>query len=162
MRLRPTPGVVLPALGARRRAVLVLLLPLVVGAIGCRQPPTPGGPADFRAGAGGGEWELTELAGQPAPTGGGGRRATLRFESDTARVAGFAGCNRYFGTYTVDGTALRFGPIGMTRMACAEGMELEQQLGAALEATRSYTLNANQLSLLGSNGPVARFERRTP
>jgi heat shock protein HslJ len=137
-----------------------LLLPLVVAAIACRQHPTPGGPADFRAAAAGGEWELTELAGQPAPTGAGGRRATLRFESDTARVAGFAGCNRYFGTYTVDGTALRFGAIGMTRMACAEGMGLEQQLGVVLEATRSYTINANQLTLVGNNGPVARFERR--
>jgi heat shock protein HslJ len=162
MRLRPTPGVSFPALGARRTAVLVLLLPLVVGALGCRRPPTSAGPADFRAAASGAEWELKELAGQPAPTGVGGRRATLRFESDTARVAGFAGCNRYFGTYTVDGTALRFGAIGMTRMACAEGMGLEQQLGAALEATRSYTLNASQLTLLGSNGPVARFERRMP
>jgi heat shock protein HslJ len=162
MRLRPTPGVNFPALGARRSAVLVLLLPLVVGAIDCRRPPTPGGPADFRAATAGSEWELTELAGQPAPTGVGGRRATLRFEPDTARVAGFAGCNRYFGTYTVDGSALRFGAIGMTRMACAEGMGLEQQLGTALEATRSYTLNATQLTLLGSNGRVAQFERRTP
>lgn len=161
MRLRPTPGVNSPARGARRTAVLVLLL-LVVGAIACRRPPTQAGPADFRAAASGAEWELRELAGQPAPTGAGGRRATLRFEPDTARVGGFAGCNRYFGTYTLDGTAIRFGAIGMTRMACAEGMGLEQQLGAALEATRSYTLDANQLTLLGSNGAVARFERRSP
>jgi heat shock protein HslJ len=162
MRLRPTAGANFPVLGARRSAVLVLLLPFVVGAIDCRRPPTPGGPADFRAATAGSEWELTELAGQPAPTGVGGRRATLRFEPDTARVAGFAGCNRYFGTYTIDGSALRFGPIGMTMMACAEGMGLEKQLGAAFEATRSYTLNANQLTLVGSNGPAARFERRTP
>lgn len=159
---RPTTGVNFPALNVRRLVVLGLLLPFVVGVIGCRQPPGPAGPVDFRAAAAGAEWELIELAGQPAPAGVGGRRATIRFEPDTARVAGFAGCNRYFGTYTVDGTALRFGAIGMTRMACAEGMGLEQQLGAALEATRSYTLNANQLTLMGSNGPAARFERRTP
>ena len=144
-----------------RLAGLGLILPLIFAAA-CRQPPTPGGPADFRAAAAGADWELSELAGQPAPTGAGGRRATLRFERDTARVTGFAGCNRYFGTYTLDGTALRFGPIGMTRMACAEGMGLEQQLGAALEATRSYTLNGNDLTLLGTSGPAARFERRQP
>ena len=144
-----------------RLAGLGLILPLIVAAA-CRQPPTPGGAADFRAATAGADWELRELAGQPAPTGAGGRRATLRFEPDTARVTGFAGCNRYFGTYTLDGTALRFGPIGMTRMACAEGMGLEQQLGAALEATRSYTLNGNDLTLLGTSGPVARFERRPP
>ena len=138
-----------------RVAGLGLILPLIVAAA-CRQP------ADFRAAAAGADWELRELAGQPAPTGAGGRRATLGFEPDTARVTGFAGCNSYFGTYTLDGTALRFGPIGMTRMACAEGMGLEQQLGAALEATRSYTLTGNDLTLLGTSGPAARFERRPP
>lgn len=145
-----------------RLAGLGLILPLIVAAIACRQPPTPAGPAVFRAATAGAEWELTELAGQPAPRGAGGRPATLRFETDTARVAGFAGCNRYFGTYTVDGTALRFGPIGMTKMACAEGMALEQQLAEALGAARSYELSANRLTLMGSNGPVARFERRAP
>lgn len=175
MRLRPTPGVNFPALGARRTAALVLLLPLVVGAIDCRRPPTSAGPADFRAAASGAEWELKELAGQPAPTGVGGRRATIRFEPDTARVAGFAGCNRYFGTYTLEGRSIRFGPIGMTRMACAEGMTLEPQLAAALEATRSYEFRTfdlvidtdrvgqmSELNLLGSSGPVALFERSAP
>ena len=145
-----------------RIGTLVLLLPVVVGTIACRQPRTPGGPADFRAATAGAEWELRDLAGQPAPTGAGGHRATLRFEPETARVAGFAGCNRYFGTYTLEGTKLQFGPIGMTRMACAEGMGLEQQLAAALEATRSYTLNGNEITLVGTSGPVARFERRPP
>jgi heat shock protein HslJ len=149
-------------MGRFARLARLGLIPLIVAAAACRQPPTPGGAADFRAAVAGADWELRELAGQPAPTGAGGRRATLRFEPDTARVAGFAGCNRYFGTYTLDGTALRFGPIGMTRMACAEGMGLEQQLGAALEATRSYTLNGNELTLLGTSGPAARFERRPP
>ena len=47
----------------------------------------------------------------------------------------------------------------MTKMACAEGMTLEQQLAEALGAARSYELSANRLTLVGSNGPVARFER---
>jgi heat shock protein HslJ len=145
-----------------RLAGLGLVLPLITP-IGCRQAPTPDlGPAAFRAVTAGVDWELRELAGQPAPTGAGGRRATLRFEADTARVAGFAGCNRYFGTYALDAKTIRFGPIGMTKMACTEGMSLEQQLGAALEATRSYELSSSQLTFLGTNGPVARFERRAP
>ena len=119
-------------------------------------------PSAFRTAASGSDWELRELRGAPAPTGAGGRRATLRFEPDTARVAGFAGCNRYFGTYTLDGRTLRFGPIGMTKMACAEGMELEQQLGAAFEATRGYELSASDLTLLGESGAVARFARAQP
>lgn len=145
-----------------RLAALGLMTPLLFAAIACRQPPMPAGPADFRAAVAGADWDLMELAGQAAPTGAGGRRATIRFEADTSRATGFAGCNRYFGSYTLAGTTLRFRPVGMTRMACAEGMQLEQQLSAALDATRSYTLNANQLTLLGGEGPVARFERRPP
>ena len=152
---------------------LGLILPLIVTAVGCRQPPTPAGPAEFRTTVAGADWELIELAGQPAPTGAGGRRATIRFEPDTPRVAGFAGCNRYFGTYTLDGQTIRFGPIGMTRMACAEGMTLENQLATALEATRRYELTTfdltidrdrvgemKRLTLIGSSGPVAVFTRR--
>jgi heat shock protein HslJ len=149
--------------GATRMAALALLLPLVAAAITCRQPPNAGlGPAAFRAATAGADWELRELAGQPAPTGAGGRSATLRFDPDTARVTGFAGCNRYFGTYTLDGSTIRFGPIGMTKMACIDGMALEGQLASALEGTRSYELGANQLTLVGSNGPVARFQPRVP
>ena len=95
----------------------------------------------------------------PWTSDGGTAKRTLEELRET--LAGFAGCNRYFGTYTLTGTTLRFGPVGMTRMACSEGMQLEQQLSTALEATRGYTLNANQLTLVGSQGPVARFERRT-
>jgi heat shock protein HslJ len=144
-----------------RLAALGLMAPLIVAAVACRQPPTSAGPAGFRAAVAGADWELIELTSQPAPTGAGGRRATIRFEADTSRATGFAGCNSYFGTYTLKGTSLRFGQVGMTRMACSEGMQLEQQLSAALEATRSYILDANQLTLLGSEGPVARFQRRT-
>jgi hypothetical protein len=45
-------------------------------------------PEEFRRAVSGAEWQLTDLDGQPAPTGAGGRRATLRFEPDSARAAG--------------------------------------------------------------------------
>ena len=137
----------------RRAAILALFA-------ACAQPPGSGlAPADFRAAAAGIDWELTEINGAPAPAGVGNRRPTIRFDADTARVAGFSGCNRYFGTYTLDGTALRFGAIGMTKMACAQGMELEQQLAAVLEATRRYELAQRELTLFGDAGVVAKFVR---
>jgi heat shock protein HslJ len=116
-------------------------------------------PVSFRAAVAGTEWELHELHGTSAPLGAGARRATIRFDADTARVAGFAGCNRYFGSYTLDGASLRFGAVGMTRMACAEGMALEQQLAAALEATRRYQLEERELTLFNDTRAVARFVR---
>jgi heat shock protein HslJ len=145
--------------------IIRLLSVLAILAIlaGCTSAPTSERrPAAFRSAVSQGEWALRELAGAPAPTGAGGRRATLRFDTDTTRVSGFGGCNRYFGEYTLDGASLRFRALGMTRMACNEGMTLEQQLGAALEATRAYRLSGGELTLLGESGPVATFVRPTP
>ena len=92
----------------------------------------------------------------------GRRRATLRFEADTARVGGFAGCNQFGGPYAIDGDSLRFGPLVSTMMACTEGMQLESEYLAALQATRRYELSSTQLKLFGPSGPVARFSRQIP
>jgi len=141
------------------RSIWCLLAIMTVTAACTRPQGSSLSPVSFRAAVAGTEWELHELRGAAAPLGAGARRATIRFDADTARVAGFAGCNRYFGSYTLDGAALRFGAVGMTRMACAEGMALEQQLGAALEATRRYQLDDRELTLFNDTGAVARFVR---
>jgi heat shock protein HslJ len=134
----------------------------VAAVLACQPPRTEASEPAFRASVSGVDWELVELQGQTAPTGAGGRRATMRFEADTARVGGFAGCNRYGGTYTLDGSSLRFGPLISTKMACNEGMELEVRLTSALQTTRQYELTSTQLRLIGDAGPVARFTRRIP
>jgi heat shock protein HslJ len=143
----------------------VSIRPLLLGLtllVGCSLPASSEVSPSTSLSAGiGAEWQLHELGGVAAPLGAGGRRASLSF-SDSAHVAGFAGCNRWFGSYTLAGAALRFGQIGMTRMACEDGMSLEQQLARALEATRSYRLNGDDLILIGESGPVARFVRATP
>ncbi len=86
-------------------------------------------------------WHLVELYGEPllqqesAPW--------LVFESDSARVHGFSGCNRFFGAYKtgadaqlqVTGTALplKFGALGATMMACPiPAMEYEAAFLAML------------------------------
>jgi len=126
----------------------------------CPRPPgSASSPDTFRAAVSGSEWELHELRGTAAPVGAGGRRATIVFDADTARVAGFAGCNRYFSSYTLDGEALRFGPVGMTKMACTDGMGLEQQLATALEATRRYEVSDRELTLFDDATAVAKFIR---
>lgn len=137
---------------------LVALLVLALAACRANTGMTP--PADFRRAVGGVEWELVTLRDQPAPTGAGGRRATLRFDADSARVSGFAGCNRYFGGYTLgDDSALTFGGLAMTRMACADGMELERQLAEAFRQVTRYEIAGDRFTLLGATGPVAGFAR---
>lgn len=130
-------------------------------AVSCRPTAAVLTPVDFRASVSGADWELVELRGQAAPLGAGGRRATLRFDADTARISGFAGCNRYFGSYTLDDDEpeISFGAVGMTRMACSEGMQLESQLAEALSRTSRYTVEAGRLSLFDASNPLAVFVR---
>ena len=45
---------------------------------------------------------------------------TMIFEKEDTRVAGFAGCNNYFSTYTVSGNTLSLGPAGATRKLCPD------------------------------------------
>jgi heat shock protein HslJ len=107
------------------------------------------------ASATGREWRLVELGGRPTAMGAGGRAATLRL--DDGRASGFAGCNSFSGGYEMAGSRLVFSPLASTRMACAEGMELEREYLAALEATRSFRMTTQGLELLGERGVLARF-----
>ena len=134
---------------------------LVLALMGCRPTAPVLSPVDFRRAVSGSDWELVELRGQPAPHGAGNRRATLRFDADSARISGFAGCNRYFGGYTLhdDEPVLRFGAIGMTRMACSQGMQLETQLADALRQTSRYTLHEDRLILMDADRSQAVFVR---
>ena len=45
---------------------------------------------------------------------------TMIFEKEDTKVAGFAGCNNYFSTYTVSGNNLSLGPAGATRKLCPD------------------------------------------
>lgn len=146
-------------IGPRHSVIIAVALAL---AAGCQsQLHTESSGQDFRGSVSGADWELMQLGGAPAPTGASGRRATINFDADTAHAGGFSGCNSYGGTYTVSGDSLRFGPIIMTKMACSEGMELEQHLAAALDSTRRYEFTPGQLTLVGSSGQVAMFTRAT-
>lgn len=138
-----------------------LLLPLFVLSITSCLPATAVSPADFRRSVAGADWELVELQGRPAALGAGGRRATLRFDTDTSRVSGFAGCNRYFGSYVLGDAepGLSFGDIGMTKMACSQGMDLERALADVLMQTSRYSLQQERLTLLNAAGPLAVFAR---
>lgn len=84
--------------------------------------------------------------------------ATLAFEA--ARASGYTGCNNWFAAFTHTDTALRFGPIGMTRMACQTEMQTatERNFVAALEHTRGYHLDGEELVFTSDDDSViARF-----
>jgi heat shock protein HslJ len=86
------------------------------------------------------EWVLEDL-------GGGGEldqiQATLTIAED-GKVAGNGSCNRFFGAVEIHGDHIKFGPLGATRMACAE---------AAMNQETRY---------LGALGAAERFEWKDP
>jgi heat shock protein HslJ len=136
---------------------------VVVALTACRASGVPS-PTDFRHAVAGVDWQLVELRGQPAPLGAGDRPATMRFDPDSARISGFSGCNRYFGTYTLDGDtpAIAFGAVGMTKMACAQGMELETQVGEIFRRATRYSLSDGRLTLSDGTSALASFARSSP
>jgi putative lipoprotein len=134
---------------------------LAVFAMSCTKSPSP---RDATTGARldaqsltGREWRLVELEGRADPKGAGGRQITLRFE-EGMRAAGFAGCNQYGGSYTARGDTITFGPAAATRMACNEGMDVEQAYLSALPRVVRFTIADSTLTLSSADRPIARFK----
>jgi heat shock protein HslJ len=119
------------------------------------------------AGIEGREWQLESYVDAE-----GQEQAVLQGTEITAlfaegQVAGSAGCNNYFGGYTLAGSQLSIdGPLGTTRMLCPEPegvMEQEQAYLAALGQTSSYELGDAKLVLLNADGnPVATYGEQGP
>jgi heat shock protein HslJ len=103
------------------------------------------------------DWVLSTLGERTNPMGNGDRAPTLRLESASGRASGFAGCNRFSGPYTLSGDSLSFGPLVSTRMACAQGNDVEVSYLAALGNVRTFTAADSSLTLHGADAPVAIF-----
>ena len=86
------------------------------------------------------------------------REAFLQLRDDTKSVKGFAGCNTFTGSYTVDGNDLSFGPLAATRKACPAGMETETEFFQVLDGTTHFSVHEETLTLLNERKkPVARL-----
>lgn len=69
----------------------------------------------------GSEWYVQEVNGKSVGA------ELIRFSFlPEGRIAGYAGCNNFFGEYELTGEGIKFGQFGATRMACdVERMDLE-------------------------------------
>jgi heat shock protein HslJ len=100
-------------------------------------------------------WRAEQVDGRPVGHLPGTRELHIVFGRDASRVSGFAGCNGFFGGFEHHGETLRFGNLGMTRMACmGEGDALEAAFTRALGSTASYRIVGNQLELRDKQGAV--------
>jgi heat shock protein HslJ len=107
----------------------------------------------------GSEWVPIEIQGAPASD---GSRAFVRFGGE-GRLSGNSGCNRFTGSYEIDGVMIRIGPgVAMTRMACPPAvMEEEMRLIQALEAARGFARDGISLDLTGEDGVSVLRMRQT-
>jgi heat shock protein HslJ len=108
-----------------------------------------------------GEWNLTSFQGQKSPKGADNKRLTIQFEDNGRRVFGFAGCNRFSGTYRQNGTTLELGPLVSTKMACAGQMELESAYLQSLGAVNRWETKGGHstLVLTTRKGEMIEFKR---
>lgn len=103
-------------------------------------------------------WKLTELNAAPVKALPQQREPHLILQRDPQRLAGSGGCNRLLGSYTLDGTALTFGKVASTMMACSDGLEQETSFFHALERVRSWKIHGDELEFFNDDGAVvARF-----
>ena len=103
-------------------------------------------------------WRLTDLTGQDVLA----DLPVLLSFMDSTSITGSGGCNRYFAEYTLSGNKLKLGPIGSTRMTCAEDTVQQEDLYfEALQQAKSVQLDEDQL-IIECEGYVQplRFTRR--
>jgi heat shock protein HslJ len=127
----------------RPRTAAIALAILTAGA-GCTTADAPAVPQ-----LAGTSWRAETIMGRPVID---GSASTITFEAD-GRVHGRGGCNRYFGSSTIDGARLALGQLGSTRMACPEAlMDQETRFFQALQGAERWTIDADGLLLIYSAG----------
>lgn len=99
-------------------------------------------------------WRLTQLEGQIVDNPASERAISLQLQPQNPRATGFAGCNRLFGGYLLEGDQLRFDQLGATKMACVDEnrMKLEQRYFDALARVERWKITDRSLELYGASG----------
>ena len=103
-------------------------------------------------------WKATELAGKATPAQDAKREAHLVFQAG-GRLSGSDGCNRITGAYERKGTAVTFGQLAGTQMACIDSAaEIERAFRGALKSTMRLAIAGDRLDLFDAAGNrVASF-----
>ena len=85
----------------------------------------------------------------------------ISFNNNTKQVNGFSGCNRFFGTYNLEGNSLKFDSLGLTRKMCNnEANAIENEFNQALNNINSITQTANSIILLNNNNVLIKATKK--
>ena len=102
-------------------------------------------------------WKLITLNGNKVVTE--MNEAFMTLHTEESRIHGNAGCNSFFGNYTLEGdNKINFEQMGITRMACPE-MQTEDEFMQVLGKATFYVLTDNELTLQDADkNTVATFQ----
>ncbi|MBF8149219.1 META domain-containing protein [Winogradskyella sp. F6397] len=76
-------------------------------------------------------------------------KIAISFDATTNTVNGFAGCNSFFGNYSIEHNSISFGSIGASKKLCQkEIMSIENAVLKALRTVNSFSIDQNAVSLL--------------
>jgi putative lipoprotein len=106
-------------------------------------------------------WKLTNLGNAPVPEASEQKEPHFILDSQTRRVSGSGGCNRFTGSYELNQDHLKFSKMASTMMACLEGMDTEKVFLQALEQVNTWKIGGQQLEFFDAGANlIARFEAR--
>ncbi|MDP5081690.1 MAG: META domain-containing protein [Winogradskyella sp.] len=76
-------------------------------------------------------------------------KLSITFEDSTNNVSGFAGCNRFFGTYNLNEKQIRFENIASTKKFCQQDVNnLENEFLKVLNSTNTISIHDSIFSFL--------------
>lgn len=104
------------------------------------------------------EWRVSKLSGHTVALSVDRQQPFIIFDAAKTQASGYAGCNRFFGGYELNGEALKFGPIGATKRACPDLEEgVETEFFKVLDVTRGWRIVDGTLELLNGDLVLARL-----
>lgn len=103
-------------------------------------------------------WKLASMESIPASAVSAEEDAfTLMFNAADTLVAGRTNCNRFFGPYELQGKSLKFGNLGMTRMACPD-LQYEEAFVQMLSKVDGFEIKGSDLKLFEGEKLLAEFQ----
>ncbi|GGJ90945.1 META domain-containing protein [Pseudomonas matsuisoli] len=101
-------------------------------------------------------YQVESITGQPLIS---GTHLSLTLDSDN-RVYGNAGCNHFFGNYTLEEKALRFNQLASTRRLCDESvMQQERAFLDRLARNARWSVKDGKIKLSSSLGEPVMLVR---
>ena len=90
-------------------------------------------------------------------------KLNISFNDSTKQVSGFSGCNRFFGSYSLNNSSLKFGAMGSTNMFCDEtANNIETNLLKAFEKANLVLFTENGFSFYNKKKLILSASKEMP